>query len=105
MGINEISDSRESLLTERLENLRKVQRREGEAGGGGGQFQQVFEFTEKEKDQEEEEKNGKKKAAPPPKPPPPPPLPGPPRAISPEDVEKARKRNELTPGQFIDLEA
>ncbi|HDS29486.1 MAG TPA: hypothetical protein ENN67_00440 [Firmicutes bacterium] len=102
MGINEIRDGRESLLTERLENLRRVQRREGEAGGGGREFQQLFEFAEKEK-REEERKSETSKPEPSKNETPPPPM-TPPRAITPEEIEKVKKRNELTPGQLIDLE-
>lgn len=97
MGVNEIRDGRESLLTERMENIRRVQRREGEAGGGR-QFQQLFEFAEREEGTEEEAP-----ATPPPEPPPLPPPP--PRAMSPEEVEEAKKRNDTGPGLFIDVEA
>jgi hypothetical protein len=103
MGINEIRDGHESLLTERLENLRRVQRREGEAGGGGREFQQLFEFAENKNEEENKKAEAEKAAEPENEAPPPPPM-TPPRAITPEDIEKAMKRNELTPGQLIDLE-
>jgi hypothetical protein len=105
MGINEIHDGRDSLLTQRLESLRKVQKREGEAGGGQ-RFQQIFEFAEsneereKEKDKEQEKNNAApvvSEAAPPPV------IPN--RALTAEEIEKVRKRNELKPGQLIDVEA
>jgi len=98
MGIQEINDGRDSLLTQRLEKLRKVQRREGEAGSGQ-RFQQFFEFVEGE-EKENEQKNAApevKDAAPPPK--------VPNRAVTPDEIEKVRKRNELKPGQLIDVEA
>ncbi len=98
MGINEINDGRESLLTERLENLRRVQRREGQSGGGGGQFQQLFEFAENENHEEAENKTEPGKSAPLP-------VAAPNRAITEEDIERVKKRNETTPGQLIDVEA
>jgi len=99
MGVHEIHDGRDSLLTQRLENLRKVQRREGEAGGQQ-KFQQVFEFAEREEHEdrrEEPKKPAPTQAATPPAPP----L----RVVTQEDIERAKKRNELKPGQLIDLEA
>ena len=96
MGVNEIRDM-DSLLTERLANVRRVQRREGEAGGSNKGFQQVFEFAKHGEEEEHKEENA---AAHSPEPPPPAP-----RALSPEDIEKARKRHELDPGQIIDVEA
>jgi len=95
MGVNEIHDGRDTLLTQRMENIRKVQKREGEAGGGQ-QFQQLFEFAE---NKEREENGDKEKQAEAPMPA------APPRVITPEDIEKVKKRNELSPGQIIDVEA
>jgi len=98
MGVNEVNDGRETLLTVRMENLRKIQRREGEAGGGGRQFQQVFEFAEREdKDETKEKTDTVETSAPLP-------LVSIPRAITKEEIEKVKKRNELSPGQIIDLE-
>jgi hypothetical protein len=104
MGVREINDGRDSLLTQRLENLRKVQRREGEAGGSQ-RFQQVFEFAESKDREEKEEKGrnqtkaetGKTAEAPHPV--------APLRVLTEEEIEKVKKRNELKPGQLIDLEA
>ena len=109
MGVNEINDGRDSLLTERMENIRRVQRREGHAGGGGREFQQMFEFAEGEHREEGDNREHgdsrehgdnreRERAAPP--------LPvAPPRAVTKEDVEKAKSRDQLTLGQFIDVEA
>ena len=99
MGVREIHDGRDSLLTQRLENLRKVERREGEAGGQQ-KFQQVFEFADREESEEKKEETSK----------PEPtqatlPLAPPLRVVTPEEIEKVQKRNELKPGQLIDLEA
>lgn len=96
MGVNEINDQRETLTTQRLENLRKVQRREGEDGGGGGrEFQQLLDYGEKE------EKEGRKdnipdkdqagKAA------------TQPRAVGRND-QPVNKRDKLSPGALIDVE-
>jgi hypothetical protein len=99
MGVREINDGRDSLLTQRLENLRKVERREGEAGGQQ-KFQQVFEFADREESEEKKEETSK------PEPTQATLLPAPPlRVITPEEIEKVQKRNELKPGQLIDLEA
>jgi len=100
MGINEIHDGRDTLLTVRMENLRKVQKREGEASGGGREFyQQVFEFAEHENKEEEKDHKDKVEVTPPP---PPASIP---RAITQEDIDAVKKRNELKPGQLIDVEA
>ncbi len=98
MGVRDIHDGRDSLLTTRLENLRRVERREGEAGGGGGSFQQVFEFTEQNEENEkrEPEKETPERTLE---------LAAPPRAITPEQIDKVKKRNELKPGQILDIEA
>ena len=96
MGVNEINDGRDSLLTQRMENMRRVERREGHAGGGGREFQQFFEFAENES--EEGEKREHKNTAPPP-------APSVSRAVTKEEVEKAKSRDQLTLGQFIDVEA
>ena len=98
MGVNEIPDKRDSLLTLRMENLRKVQRREGEAGGGGQKFQQVFKFADGEDTDESKEKADRHESSSPP------PVASVPRVITTEDINKVKKRNELTPGQLIDLE-
>jgi len=99
MGINEIRDGMDTLLTERLANIRRVERREGEAGGSSREFQQLFEFARKEQNEEGEDKE--KRAVQPP----PPPLAARTRIPTPEEIEEARKRNELVPGQLIDIEA
>ena len=101
MGINEIRDGLDSLLTERLANVRRVQRREGEASGGGGrEFQQLFEFASS-KDNNGDEKNKEKtrQAASPP-----PPV-ARARALTPDEIEEAKKSKVLDPGQLIDVEA
>jgi len=107
MGINEIRDNMETLLTERMERMRRVEKREGQAGGGrgGSGFQEVFEFVEKEQSEEEKkeakhdkdelittsvpENTGTEL---------------PPRVIRAEDIENAKKRDEVSPGQIIDIE-
>ena len=99
MGVNEIPDHRDSLLTLRMENLRKVQPREGEAGGGGQKFQQVFKFADGEDKEESKEKTDRHETSSPP------PVASVPRAITTEEIDKVKKRNELTPGQLIDFEA
>lgn len=99
MGVNEIHDGRDSLLTQRLENLKRIERREGEAGGGSREFQQVFEFasdSDSRENREESKSAEKKSEAPMP--------PAPPRAITQEEIEKVKKRNVLKPGQIIDIE-
>ncbi len=99
MGVREIHDGRDSLLTQRLENLRKVERREGEAGGQQ-KFQQVFEFADREESEEKKEETPKSEPTQATLPPAPP-L----RVVTQEEIEKVKKRNELKPGQLIDLEA
>jgi hypothetical protein len=97
MSINRIDDGMESLLTERMARIRRVERREGEAGGASREFQQLFEFARRDKD--ETEKNEAKKPEPVEAPPP---LP---KALTLEQIENSRKRNELAPGQLIDIKA
>jgi hypothetical protein len=99
MGVNEIRDGMDSLLTERLNNVRRVERRQGEAGNASREFQQLFEFAQREKEEAEQ-----KRAKATPENPAPTPV-APPRAVTPEEVEALRKRNQLTPGQLIDIEA
>jgi len=105
MGVNEIHDGRQSLLTQRLENLRRVKKQEGNPDGGGRNFQQVFEFNEQNEDEKDKEKEKAKESdraeitkdsekSPPP----------PPRALSPVSIANS-KRDEAEPGQIIDLEA
>ena len=101
MGVNEIRDGLDSLLTERLANIRRVQRREGEASGGGGrEFQQLFEFASRENNGDEKNKEEKptQVASPPP------PV-ARARALTPEEIEEAKKSKEPTPGLLIDVEA
>jgi len=96
MGINEIRDARESLLTERLRNARRVERREGESSGSGREFQQLFEFARRTG----ETPNQKETETEPIKESPQPPL----RVLTPEEIESMRKRDEIVPGQLIDIE-
>jgi hypothetical protein len=103
MGINEIHDGRDSLLTHRLEKLQRVQKREGDGGGGGSsEFQQIFDYNEKE--EKEHEKNAETKSddfepseAPP--------VATPPRVVIPEDNRPNHKKDKLAPGALIDVEA
>lgn len=98
MGIREIRDGLESLLPERIANLRRVQRREGEAGGSSREFQQLFEFASKDNDdnQEEQAKSSKEQKSY---------STAPPRALIRSENDQARKRDEMEPGQLIDIEA
>jgi len=103
MGINEIKDVRESLLTERLERLRRVKRGENEEQGGGGRefIQQLFEFSENEEEEGRKEKSRDvyDSGANPPEPY------APPRAITGKEVEEVLKKTTTDkPGQIIDIE-
>ncbi|MCX6645850.1 MAG: hypothetical protein NTY09_05795 [bacterium] len=102
MGINEIHDGRDSLLTHRLEKLQRVQKREGDGGGGGAsEFQQIFDYNEKEEKDQEKDKDAKSddfehsEALP---------FATPPRVIIPEDNKPNHKKDKLAPGALIDVE-
>ncbi|HEX9746385.1 MAG TPA: hypothetical protein VGB30_13245 [bacterium] len=104
MGINEINDiNRESLLTDRLERLRRTKRSENEDQGGKNQpFQEMFEFS----NQEELDDDKKRPLANLPLNENPPPPATPPRVLSKAEIEEVlKKKTDIAPGELIDIEA
>jgi hypothetical protein len=97
MSINEIRDGMESLLTERMNNVRRVERREGEAGGSNKEFQELFDFARREKEEKQDERKPVNAQAPAPL--------ARSRMLTPEEIEDVKKRKDLAPGQLIDVEA
>lgn len=104
MGINDINEVKLSLLTQRLERYKRVERREGEDDSGKNSH--AFEEILNRQTEEKKEEEGEKQANEYPKAVAPPTLVSQARSVLEQDREEKPKKIDLDqPGILIDVEA